>query len=61
MTSQPGKQAIKIYILPNIPEVKAIRQWKFGQSTEYNMRNVFLEKPYTKCLGETILKLFFEK
>ena len=26
---------------------------KFGQLIEYNMRNIFLEKPYTKCGGET--------
>ena len=27
----------------------------FSQLTEYNMRNTFLEKSYTKCGGETIL------
>ena len=26
---------------------------KFGQLIEYNMRNNFLEKSYTKCEGET--------
>ena len=26
---------------------------KFGQLIEYNMRNIILEKPYTKCGGET--------
>ena len=26
---------------------------EFGQLTEYNMRNIFLEKPYTICGGET--------
>ena len=26
---------------------------KFGQLIEYNMRNYFLEKSYTKCGGET--------
>ena len=25
----------------------------FGQFIEYNMRNIFLEKSYTKCGGET--------
>ena len=25
---------------------------KFGQLIEYNMRNIFLEKSYTKCGGE---------
>ena len=27
---------------------------KFGQLIEYNIRNIFLEKSYTKCGGETI-------
>ena len=27
---------------------------KFGQLIEFNMRNIFVEKPYTKCGGETI-------
>ena len=27
---------------------------KFGQLIEYNMRNIFVEKSYTKCTGETI-------
>ena len=27
---------------------------KFGQLIAYNMRNIFVEKSYTKCGGETI-------
>ena len=27
---------------------------KFGKLIEYNIRNMFLEKLYTKCPGETI-------
>ena len=27
---------------------------KFGQLIEYNMRNIFVERLYTKCAGETI-------
>ena len=27
---------------------------KFGQLVEYNRRNIFAEKSYTKCAGETI-------
>ena len=27
---------------------------KFGQLTEYNLRNIFVEKSYTKCAAETI-------
>ena len=34
---------------------------KFGQLTEYNMRNIFLEKSYTKCGGETIPGAFSKK
>ena len=34
---------------------------KFGQLIEYNMRNIFLEKSYTKCSEELILRLFSKK
>ena len=34
---------------------------KFGQLIEYNMRNIFLEKSYTKCGGDTIPKPFSKK
>ena len=34
---------------------------KFGQLTEHNMRNSFLEKSYTECGGETSPRLFSEK
>ena len=34
---------------------------KFGQLTECNMRNIFLEKPCTKCGGETSPRPFSEK
>ena len=27
---------------------------KFGQLKEYDIRNIFLEKSYTKCGGDTI-------
>ena len=33
---------------------------KFGQLIEYNMRNIFVEKSYTKCGGETILESFLK-
>ena len=35
---------------------------KFGQLIEYiaNMRNIFLEKSYTKCGGEAIPRPFFK-
>ena len=34
---------------------------RFGQFIEYNIRNIFLEKPYTKCGGETIPRPFSKK
>ena len=34
---------------------------KFGQLTEQNMSNIFLEKPYTKCGEETIPRSFSKK
>ena len=33
----------------------------FGQLIEYNMKNIFLWKPYTKCGAETIPRAFSEK
>ena len=48
MTSQPGKQTIAIHVLPNIQAIK------FGQLIEYDLRNIFAEKSYTKCARETI-------
>ena len=57
MTSQPGKQAIVIHILPSISRSKD-NTVKFGQLMEYNIRNIFLEKLFTKCSGETIPRHF---
>ena len=54
MTSQPGYQTIAIHILPNISRSKGNQAMKFGQLIEYNMRNIFVEKSYSKCAGETI-------
>ena len=34
---------------------------KFGQLIEYNMRNIFIEKSYTKCGGETTARAAFKK
>ena len=61
MTSQPGKQTIAIRTLLNISKVKGNRTMKFDQLIEYDMRNIFLEKLYGKCGGETILIPFFQK
>ena len=34
---------------------------KFGQLIEYNIRNIFLGKSYTKCSEETIPRPFSKK
>ena len=43
MTSQPGLQTIAINILPNISQSKGNQTMKFGQLTECNERNIFLQ------------------
>ena len=61
MMSPPGKQAIGTLILPSISRSKGNQTLKFGQSTEDNMRNIFLEKSNTKCGGEFIPRPFSKK
>ena len=48
-------------ILPNILRSKGNQAIKFGQLIKYNMRNIFLEKSYTKYGGETSPRPFSEK
>ena len=40
-------------MLPNISKSKSNQTMKSGQLIEYNMRNIFLQKSYTKCVKET--------
>ena len=54
MTPQAGKQTIAMHILPNILRSKGNQAMKFGKLIEYNMRNIFVEKSYTRCAGKTI-------
>ena len=61
MTSQPGQQTIIIHTSPNISRSKSNQTLKFAQLIECNMRNIFLEKSYTKCGGETSPRPFSEK
>ena len=61
MMSQPRKQAIATHILPNISRSKVNQAMKFGQLIEYNMRNIFVEKLYTKCAGEIISQTLIQK
>ena len=49
---RPGQQIITIPILHNISRSKVSQTMKFGQLIEYSMRNIFLEKSYTKRGGE---------
>ena len=50
-----------IHILPNISRTKDNQTMKFGQLTEYNLRNIFLEKSFTKCGGKTSHRPFSGK
>ena len=61
MTPQPGSETSAIQILSNISRSKDNRTVKFGQLIEHNMRNIFLEKSYTKCGEETSPRPFFKK
>ena len=58
MTPQPGEQTTEIHILTNISRSKDNQSIKFDRLIEYNLRNVFLEKSYTKSRGETFLRPF---
>ena len=46
---------------PNISRSKANQTMKFGQSIEYNMTNISLEKSLTICGGKTIPRRFSNK
>ena len=61
VTSQPGYQTIVIHILTHISRSKSNQAIKFGQLVECNMRNIFLEKSYTKCGGKAIPRPFPKK
>ena len=58
MISQAGKQPIAIDILTIISRSKGNHTMKFGQLIEYNIRNIYLEKLYIKCGGETTPRSF---
>ena len=53
MTSQPGQQRVVEHMLPDISRSKGNQKMKFGQLLECNMKNIFLEKSYSKCGWET--------
>ena len=47
--------------MPNISRHKDNQVMRFGQLIEYNMRNIFIEKSYPECGGETSHKPFFKR
>ena len=61
MTSQPRKQTIAIHILQYISRNKDKQTMKFGQLIECNMRNIFFQKSYIKCAGDTSPRPFSKK
>ena len=48
-------------MLSNISRSKGNQAMKFDQLVEYNMRNIFLEKSYTKWGGEGSLRSIYKK
>ena len=59
MTSQFRQQIITIHIFRNISRNKGYQAIKVGQLIDYNMKNVLLEKSYTKCCGETRHRVYY--
>ena len=47
-------------MLPNISRTKGNQTMKVGQLIKDNTRNIFLEKSYTNCGGETSPRPFVE-
>ena len=58
ITSKPGKLTNALYMLFNISRSKRNQTINFGQLIEHSMTNIFLDKSYTKCDGETIPRPF---
>ena len=50
-----------MHILTNISRSKGNQAMKPVQLIEHNLRNIFLEKSYTKSGGETIHRPFHKK
>ena len=49
------------HILCNISGSKDNQTMKFGQLLEYDMKNIFLEISYIKCIGKTSPRRFSKK
>ena len=61
ITSQSGYQRTVIHIMPNISRSKGNQTMKISQLIECNMKNIFHEKSYTKCGGQTSPTPFSDK
>ena len=61
MTSQSAEQIITIHIFFNISRNKEYWTIKFGQLIENDIRNIFIEKSYTKWDGENSPRPFSKK
>ena len=59
--SQTEQQFTAIHILPNISRRKSNQAINFGQLLEYNMRNIFLQKSFTKGGRESSPRPFNKK
>ena len=59
MASQPVNLQLQ-YTLTNISRSKGNQAMKFGQLIEYDMKNIFLEKLYTKCEEKIVPDPFLE-
>ena len=59
--SQTDYQTFAIHIFANISRSKGNQAIKFDQLIEYNIRNIFLEKSYTKLGREAIPRPFSKK
>ena len=59
LTSQPVNLQLQ-YTLTNISRSKGNQAMKFGQLIEYDMKNIFLEKLYTKCEEKIVPDPFLE-
>ena len=55
------KKIVSKHALPNILRSKDNQAMKFDHLVEYNMRNTFREKSYTKCGIDACPRLFYKK
>ena len=61
MMSQNRQQMFTRHVLLNVSRGKGNQTMKFGELIEYNMRNIFIEKSYTKYGGEASPRPFYKK